>query len=111
VVCDQLCGDTRHVCGDIRQSMSAWIPPGKALDLQIRMFTPSGSANEDVQLLAPTGAFICALVSNVIIGTTPGDYQARVVNNTPVWQQVMVSPYNWGVGADVNWQIAATTEP
>lgn len=91
--------------------MALVIPPGKAADFQIRLFTVGGGANVDVQLLDGTGAMICNLVGNVIAGTTPNDYQARVVNNTPVPQRVLVSPYNWGVGANFAWHIAATTEP
>lgn len=74
----ELCGDIRCICGDDRQSLALVIPPGKAADFQIRLFTFGG------ELLDGTGAMICNLVGNVIAGTTPNDYQARVVNNTPL---------------------------
>ncbi len=111
VFCGQLCGDIRKFCGDDRETMSFIIQPGKAADLQMRMWTPSGGANVDVQLYDQNGAFICPLVSNVIVGTTFADYQARVVNNTAQPQRVYVSPWDWGVGANVTWQIAVATEP
>jgi hypothetical protein len=38
-------------------------------------------------------------------------YQGRVVNNTSVPQRILISPYNWGVGGNFTWHIAAATEP
>ena len=111
VVCDQLCGDVRRFCGDDRQSMALVIPPGKAAVFQMRLFTPGGSGNIHVQIFDGSGAAVCNIVNNVIADTTPNDYQGRVVNNTNVPQRILISPYNWGVGTNLTWHIAAATEP
>jgi hypothetical protein len=109
-LCEQVCGNVTKTCGDDRAWYRLTIPPRRSVALEYRLWTVSGGgANVHVQAGRPSGGFICNLTDNVIIGTTPSTYRARLANNTDVPQDVVVGPYLFGSGAG-HWTMAVGLE-
>ncbi len=91
-VCDQVCGDLKNVCGDSAEYYRLVLPAGKGVDLDSTFATRGGSTTFDVNAIDMAGALICPLVFAGQATGTPGEFKARLVNNTDVDQQVMVVP-------------------
>lgn len=109
-LCTQVCGNVSKTCGDDRAWYRITIPPRRAAILEYRFWTSSGGgANLHVQAARPSGAAICNLTNNVIIGTTPSTFRARMLNNTDVPQDTVVGPYLFGAGAG-QWTMAVGLE-
>jgi hypothetical protein len=110
-VCDQVCGNLLKRCGDIYEYYSFTLPANKGVVIQVAFQSFGGGANFDFDALQGDGNAICALVSNQISGALQTFYKARIVNNSPNDQVVVLTPNMWGSPADFWWNLAVAVEP
>jgi hypothetical protein len=110
-VCTQVCGDVKRTCGDTMELYRVTIPPRRAALFEWQAISVAGGGtNFDFTLWNPTGAVICQLAGNQLVGnTTPLQKRNRVVNNTDSPQDVVFGMNAWGTNG-MSWNIAVTLE-
>ncbi|MFL5322358.1 MAG: hypothetical protein ACJ790_22055 [Myxococcaceae bacterium] len=111
--CDQVCGSLSRICGDSMAHYGFLLPAGKAavIDFAMKTDTTSG-ASFTLTALQGNGAQICDLVSGTVTYLNWTFSKARLVNNTPTDQQIVLqSNLPLGGNLDSAFEMSVAVEP
>jgi hypothetical protein len=111
--CEQVCGMVHSACASRRQTFSLTLPAGKAAIINFAVRGPSSSGTVfAVRAFQPSGVLMCEPVRSTIGFPSWSVETARLVNNTPQAQPVILEVDNSNTASTQSFfQLAVAVEP